>query len=60
MAVAFRRVAGALAFVKRHYLFIMRLGGVMLVAVGVLMVTGWWDALTVHLRVWVGNSGTVL
>ena len=60
VAVAFRRAAGALAFVKRHYLFIMRLGGVMLVAVGVLMVTGWWDSLTVQLRVWAGNTGTVL
>jgi cytochrome c-type biogenesis protein len=60
IAVAFRRAAGALAFVKRHYVFIMRLGGVMLVAVGVLMVTGWWDTLTVDLRVWAGRTGTVL
>jgi cytochrome c-type biogenesis protein len=60
IAVGFRRAAGALAFVKRHYVFIMRLGGVMLVAVGVLMVTGWWDTLTVDLRVWAGRTGTVL
>jgi cytochrome c-type biogenesis protein len=60
IAVAFRWAAGALAFLKRHYVFVMRLGGVMLVAVGVLMVTGWWDTLTVDLRVWAGRTGTVL
>jgi cytochrome c-type biogenesis protein len=60
MAVAFRRMAGALAFLKRHYVFITRLGGVMLVVVGILMVTGWWGTLTVDLRVWAGRTGTVL
>jgi cytochrome c-type biogenesis protein len=59
VAVAFRRTAGAMAFVKRHYLAVMRIGGGMLVLVGVLMVTGTWEQLTVSLRVWTGSFGTV-
>ena len=34
---------GALAFVRRHQQWITRAGGVMLVVVGVLLLTGWWD-----------------
>jgi cytochrome c-type biogenesis protein len=29
----------------------MRLGGVMLIAVGLLLVTGWWDTIVVWLQV---------
>ncbi|QIG44743.1 cytochrome c biogenesis protein CcdA [Nocardioides anomalus] len=42
-AVAWRRALGALAFVRRHQQWITRAGGVMLVVVGVLLLTGWWD-----------------
>ena len=59
VAVAFRRTAGAMAFVKRHYVAVMRIGGGMLVLVGLLMVTGTWEQLTVSLRVWTGSFGTV-
>ena len=31
------------AWVRRHQLWVTRLGGLMLVVVGVLLVTGWWD-----------------
>jgi cytochrome c-type biogenesis protein len=51
-AVAFRRTLGAFAFVKRHYLWVMRIGGGMLVAVGVLLVTGEWARLVNELQVW--------
>ena len=54
VGLAFRRAAGALGWVRRHYLLIMRVGGGMLVLVGVLLVTGLWDELTVQLRVWAG------
>ncbi len=59
VAVAFRRTAGAMAFVKRHYVAVMRIGGGMLVLVGLLMVTGTWEQITVSLRVWTGSFGTV-
>jgi cytochrome c-type biogenesis protein len=42
-ALAWRRALGALAFVRRHQQWITRAGGVMLVVVGVLLLTGWWD-----------------
>ena len=44
VAVAFRRALGAFGWVKRHYVWVMRIGGGMLVALGVLLVTGVWDA----------------
>jgi cytochrome c-type biogenesis protein len=52
-AVLYRRALGAVAWVRRHQVWVMRIGGLMLVAVGVLLITGWWsDAVTwlqVHL-----------
>ena len=54
VGLAFRRTAGALTWVKQHYQLVMRVGGGMLVLVGVLLVTGLWDQLTVQLRAWAG------
>jgi cytochrome c-type biogenesis protein len=42
-ALAWRRALGALAFVRRHQQWVTRAGGLMLVLVGVLLLTGWWD-----------------
>jgi cytochrome c-type biogenesis protein len=42
-ALAWRRALGAVAFVRRHQQWVTRAGGVMLVLVGVLLLTGWWD-----------------
>ena len=41
-AVAFRKTLGAFAVIRRHQRLIMRLGGLMMVVVGVLLVSGWW------------------
>jgi cytochrome c-type biogenesis protein len=51
-AIAFRRTLGAFAWVKRHYAWVMRTGGAMLVAVGVLLVTGVWDHITYQMQIW--------
>lgn len=51
-AVAFRRTLGAFAFVKQHYVWVMRAGGGMLVTVGALLVTGVWDRIVYELQVW--------
>ncbi|WP_369200759.1 cytochrome c biogenesis CcdA family protein [Streptomyces sp. PU-14G] len=51
-ALAFRRALGAFGWVKRHYAWVMRLGGGMLVAVGVLLVTGIWDRIVYEITVW--------
>jgi cytochrome c-type biogenesis protein len=42
-AVAFSRMTTAFAVVKRHYPLIMAIGGVILIAFGVAILTGWFD-----------------
>jgi cytochrome c-type biogenesis protein len=51
-ALAYRRMLGAIGWVRRHQQWVTRLGGLMLIAVGVLLVTGWWDVLVADLRDW--------
>lgn len=51
-AVAFRRALGAFSWVKLHYVWVMRAGGLMMIAVGLLLVTGVWDRLIGGLQVW--------
>lgn len=57
-AIAFRRTLGAFAWVKRHYVWVIRLGGGMLVAVGVLLVTGVWDHITYQMQIWSSSFTT--
>lgn len=49
-AVAFRRALGAFGWVKNHYAWVLRIGGGMLVVVGLLLVTGAWDSLISQLQ----------
>ncbi|MCT2592093.1 cytochrome c biogenesis protein CcdA [Streptomyces sp. N2-109] len=51
-AVAFRRTLGAFSWIKQHYVWVMRIGGGMLVAVGLLLVTGAWDRIVYEMQVW--------
>ena len=46
-ALAFSRAMTAFGWVKRHYVAVMRIGGAMLVVIGVLLVTGAWNDLVV-------------
>jgi cytochrome c-type biogenesis protein len=50
VALAFRRALGVLSVVKRHYALVTRIGGAMLVVVGVLLVTGAWHTLVGQLQ----------
>lgn len=59
-ALAFSRAMSAFAWVKRHYVAIMRAGGVMLVLIGVLLVTGVWNDLVVAMQVWVNGFTPVV
>ena len=52
VALAFRRALGAFDWVKRHYVWVMRVGGVMLIVVGLLLVTGAWDRIVYDIQVW--------
>lgn len=60
VGLAFRRGLGAMSAVKRHYAVVMRVGGGMLVLIGVLLVTGAWQHLTIALTSWAANTTTVL
>ncbi len=55
LGLAYRRVLGAVRFVRRHQAWVTRVGGAMLVVVGLLLVTGWWDLWVADLRGWVGG-----
>ena len=39
----YERALSAFGFVKRHQAWVTRIGGLMLIAVGLLLLTGWWD-----------------
>ena len=60
LALAFSRMARAIGWVREHYVWVMRIGGGMLVVVGVLLVTGVWTDFTVWLRVQVPGFETAL
>jgi cytochrome c-type biogenesis protein len=53
--LAFRRMLGAVRWVRRHQVWVTRAGGVMLVVVGLLLVTGLWDQWVGDIRSWVGG-----
>jgi len=59
-ALAYRRALGAFGWVRRHQVWVMRLGGLMLVAVGLLLVTGWWLELVTWLQVHLVTSSETL
>ncbi|MFD4762298.1 cytochrome c biogenesis CcdA family protein [Streptomyces sp. NPDC058439] len=57
-AVAFRKALGAFGWVKRHYAWVMRIGGVMMIATGLLLLTGVWGSMMQALQGW-SNGFTV-
>ncbi|GAA0223134.1 cytochrome c biogenesis protein CcdA [Actinomadura nitritigenes] len=59
-AVAYRRALGAFGAVKRHYPLVMRIGGGMLVLIGVLLVSGLWGELNIELKSWISGFEPVL
>jgi cytochrome c-type biogenesis protein len=48
--LGFRRALGAFEVVKRHYAWVVRGGGLLLIVVGILLVTGEWTTLSIDLR----------
>lgn len=49
-ALAYRRMLGTIAWIRRHQRWVTRVGGLMLIGVGLLLVTGWWDVIVDELR----------
>ncbi|HWB66692.1 MAG TPA: cytochrome c biogenesis protein CcdA [Mycobacteriales bacterium] len=48
--LAFRKALGAIAVVRRHYAWVVRGGGLLLIAIGALLVSGEWTTLSMQLR----------
>ncbi|GAA3938631.1 cytochrome c biogenesis protein CcdA [Streptomyces gulbargensis] len=51
-AIAFRKALGAFAWVKKHYSWVMRIGGGMMIVTGVLLLTGAWDSMVATMQGW--------
>lgn len=58
--LAFHRLTGTLAFFRRHQLATVRIGGGLMVATGILLVTGAWTTLTNVLRQWASQFVTLI
>lgn len=57
-AVAFRKSLGAFAWIKKRYVWVMRIGGIMMIATGLLLLTGIWDSMIQSMQGW-SNGFTV-
>ena len=56
IALGVRRGMGAMAFFRKHRLFLQRAGGAMLVVLGLLMATGLWGDWVTQLQDWFANE----
>lgn len=59
-AVAFTALAPKLEWLKRHQMLLQRIGGVIMILVGIAMLTGFWDQLMNIVRQLVSSFGTIL
>ena len=57
IALFFERSIRTVKVLRRHSRGIMYFGGVMLIVIGLLLVTGYWNDLTIGLRVWAADWG---
>ena len=58
--LAFTKMASAVAFLRERQQLIMRIGGVLMIILGVLLASGTWNTLTAVLRQWAASFETVL
>jgi cytochrome c-type biogenesis protein len=59
-AVAYRRALGAFAWVRQHQLWVLRIGGGLLVMLGVLLVTGVWSSMVASMQGWIGGFEVII
>jgi cytochrome c-type biogenesis protein len=57
-ALAYRRALGAFGMVRRHQQWVTRIGGAMLVLVGLALLTGFWDQAVSWLQIHLVNDST--
>jgi cytochrome c-type biogenesis protein len=60
LGLLFTRMGRAIGWIRNHYELVMRIGGGMLVVVGVLLVSGLWLDFTIWLRVTIPGFETAL
>ncbi len=60
VGLMFRRALGAMSWVRQRSDLVMKFGGGLLVVIGVLLVTGVWDNVTIALRSWASSFGVAL
>ncbi|MFE4534844.1 cytochrome c biogenesis CcdA family protein [Streptomyces scopuliridis] len=51
-AVAFRKALGAFGWIKRHHVWVMRIGGAMMILTGLALLTGAWDSIVQDMQTW--------
>ncbi|TFV66605.1 UNVERIFIED_ORG: cytochrome c biogenesis protein CcdA [Bacillus sp. AZ43] len=57
MALGARRVVGVSAWARRHARTVTRVGGGLLIVLGILLLTGYWDRWMFWLRAWLATTG---
>ena len=57
VALGARRALTLSSWARRHAQTVMRIGGVLLILLGILLVTGGWDHIMVWLRSWLAATG---
>ena len=60
VAVAYQRALGAFGWIRRHGQVVTRVGGAMLVVLGILLLTGGWDWFTAQMLGWINGVTTVI
>jgi len=60
VAVAYQRALGAFGWARRRGQVVTRLGGAMLIVLGVLLLTGGWDWFTAQMLGWINGVSTVI
>jgi cytochrome c-type biogenesis protein len=58
--LAFTKMTRAIGFLRKRQQLIMRIGGVLMIIVGLLLVTGTWNRMTAVLRQWAASFETVI
>jgi len=55
VALAWRKALAAVRWLRGHQQAITRVGGALMIIVGIALLTGWWDYAVQHLQVWIVN-----
>lgn len=59
-AMAYRRALGAFGWIRQHQVWVMRIGGGLLIVLGVMLVTGAWSSLVASMQGWIYGFEVVI